>query len=112
MWNNAGTKGPCYNISIGSKLGVEELDYTVLRDYVIIIAGGLAIILIILTAVLWFILYRKVNSLTASVKNTTDTIGKTINDVKQTISNAKTIFNQTQKEKSTEERQPPKGSPT
>ncbi len=79
------------------------MDIGILRDFIIVIGGFLILILILLSGVLGYLIYRKINRLTQNIKYTIDTVKQTISDTGYAIKYVKEVIN-IFKEKKTEEK--------
>jgi hypothetical protein len=64
------------------------MDTGVVRDFIISIAGGLFLVITIVTIILGFLLYREIKSLKFTIKGTINTTKAMVSDVKETIKNA------------------------
>jgi len=79
------------------------MDIGILRDFIIVIGGFLILILILLSGVLGYLIYRRINRLTQNIKYTIDTAKQTISDTGYAIKSVKEVIN-IFKEKKTEEK--------
>jgi hypothetical protein len=68
------------------------MDSGVLRDFIISITGGLLLVLFIIVGILGFLLYRQVNILTKSIKDTILTAKELDKEVKEVIKSSKNLF--------------------
>ncbi len=69
------------------------MDSGVLRDFVIIITGGLMLVLIIITGIIGFLIYRQITKLIKSVKTTLLSVKEVSSEVKEAFKSSKDFLN-------------------
>ncbi len=68
------------------------MESAVIRDYLVVIAGGLIIVTIIVAGILIFLLYRQINSLTKSIKSTARMTQELGVEVKKAVKSSKELI--------------------
>jgi hypothetical protein len=87
------------------------MDTGILRDYVIIIAGGFLIVLLILAGVIGFLFFRQIHSLINTVKSTVQTTKEMNYEIKQAVKLSTDLINLVHIFKGKETREESKPSP-
>lgn len=68
------------------------MDIGVLRDFVITIGGLLLLVLVIVTGIIAFLLYRQTKALTSTIKNTVALTKEMTSEVKQAVKSSKDLI--------------------
>jgi hypothetical protein len=69
------------------------MDTGIIRDFAIIISGGLILVLFIVIIIFAFLLYREIKTLTSYIKGTVTMTKETINEMKQAFRNYRWLIN-------------------
>jgi hypothetical protein len=72
---------------------VGEVDSGLLRDFVIIITGGLMLVMLVILGIVGFLIYGQITALMKSVKDTIHTAQEMSAEVKETVKSSKTLIN-------------------
>ncbi len=83
------------------------MDSGVLRDFVIVITGGLFIVLFILFSIVAFLFYRQIKSLTKSVKDTIHSSKEIQTGIKDAIKSTRTLAGMFTGQSAKKEYEPP-----
>jgi cell division protein FtsL len=67
------------------------MDSDILRDFVIVITGGLLIVLFILMGIISFLIYRQIKALTRSIKDTMQSSKELGSEVKDAVRSTRSL---------------------
>ncbi len=78
------------------------MDAGTVRDFAIVISGGLILVLMIVAIILGLMLYREIKKLTTSIKDTINMAKAATKEVKEAIKNSKWLINEIRGKKTEE----------